>query len=85
MKHTMDHRDLAGFEIDCSRKEEQIRFLQSLRSSRDDEFWHRLARTVRPWEALTNSEQHRQNNQVGSGRTNWLINQNIMMIQRNCG
>lgn len=81
----MNHRDLARFEIDCSRKEEQIRFLQSLRASSDDQFWHRLESRFRPWGAVTNSDQHTQRNQVGSGRTNWLINQNLLMIQRNCG
>jgi hypothetical protein len=84
MKQPLSYHDLERFQIDCSRKEEQIRFLQSQRTSRDDALWAWMQNYVMGWEQYTDPDAYHERASIASRRTNWLINQNLMMIQRNC-
>jgi len=80
----MNHGDIAQFQIDCSKKEQQIRFLQSLRQGRDDQLWAWTQNYVLGYKVYTEPEVYRERQAIGSGYTNWQINQQIMMIVRNC-
>jgi len=84
MKQPMSYHSLETYQIDCSRKEEQIRFLQSLRTSRDDQLWAWLQNYVMGWDQLLDPDQYNERASIASRRTNWLINQNLMMLHRNC-
>lgn len=73
----MNSWDLDHFWTDCSRKQQQIEFLQSLRVTGDDQARAALARLVsldakRSWEL----------DSIASGRTNWIINQHLMALAR---
>ena len=73
----MNSWDLDHFWTDCSRKQEQIEFLQSLRTTPDDQARAALARIIsldarRSWEL----------DSIASGRTNWIINQHLMALSR---
>lgn len=73
----MNSWDLDHFWTDCSRKQEQIAFLQSLRVTPDDQARAALARLIsldakRSWEL----------DSISSGRTNWIINQHLMALSR---
>lgn len=74
--------DLNYFQPDCRQRDAQIRFLTSQLSNRDDMFMARLGAAVRPWEAVTDPGTYQYRNDVGYGRTNWLIRQNIMILQQ---
>lgn len=84
MNQPMSYHDLEYFQIDCSRKEEQIRFLQSLRTNRDDRLWAWAENYVMSWDQYLRPGTYDERRSIASGRTNWLINQNLMMISRNC-
>ena len=76
--------DLGSFQIDCRIKEQQIALLQSMRVSRDDRIINSLANLVQPWPAITAPDQVYQRQQIQSGRTNWLINQNLQRLAYDC-
>lgn len=80
----MDAIDISHYQIDCSRKSEQIQFLESLRSGRDDRFWSRVGNTVQPWTKYTDTHNYSQRGQIANGRTNWLINQKLMRLAHDC-
>lgn len=76
--------DLERFQIDCKKKEEQIRFLQSLRSDRDDRMVAGLINMTAPWSRYTDPNEHGQRVSVQKGYSNWLINQNLMRLAWDC-
>lgn len=80
----MDQRDLARFQIDCDRKAEQIQFLESQRTSRDDRLWAWVTNQVQFWDQYTDPQRYNQRRVTVSGRSNWTINQHLMTIERNC-
>lgn len=77
-------QDLAYFQIDCSRKQEQILFLQSLRSSRDDRLMAGLRNLVEPWSRYLDPRQHDQRVSVNKGYSDWLINQHLQRLAWDC-
>lgn len=81
--HMVSH-DLDFFQIDCSRKREQIEFLQSLRNDNNERFNARVENMLTPWRAITDPDRYRENQSVGMGRHNWLITQNLISIQQQC-
>lgn len=80
----MSSMDLDNFQVDCKQRDAQIRFLTSQLSNRDDQFMARLNSVARPWEAITDPGTHQYRQDVGWGRTNWLIRQNILILQTQC-
>ena len=80
----MGFADLDSFQIDCSRRNEQIALLQSMRSTRDDRLVSRASNAIQPWLAYTNPEQHYNNAVRGRGRTDWVINQKLIELRDNC-
>lgn len=76
-KVAMNSWDLDHFWTDCSRKQQQIEFLQSLRVSPQDQARARLARMI-----STNAERGWELDSIASGRTNWIINQHLLALSR---
>ena len=76
--------DLGSFQIDCRIKEQQIAMLQSMRVSKDDRIVNALATVFQPWQAVTAPDQTYQRQEIRSGRTNWLINQNLQRLAYDC-
>jgi hypothetical protein len=81
---TMHAVDLESFQINCRIKEQQIRFLQSMRSGRDERMYAGLGNLARPLSRWSDSEEHYQRRSIHSGRTNWLINQHLLHLARDC-
>lgn len=82
---TMRSVDLGYFQVNCDIKQEQIKFLQSQRVSRDQQFFARVANLVKPWELVTDPDKFAQRRRIGQGHTNWLIDQQLMQIAKDCG
>ena len=80
----MGFADLDSFQIDCSRRTEQIALLQSMRSTPDDRLVARASNAIQPWLAYTNPEQHYNNANRGYGRADWVINQKLIELRDNC-
>lgn len=76
--------DLGSFQIDCRIKEQQIAMLQSMRVSKDDQILNALAGVFQPWQAITAPDQAYQRQEIKSGRTNWLITQNLQRLAYDC-
>lgn len=76
--------DLGSFQIDCRIKEQQIALLQSMRVSKDDQLINALSNVFQPWQTITAPNQVYQRQQIQSGRTNWLINQNLQRLAYDC-
>lgn len=84
VKNTMHYQDLSNFVIDCSKKQEQIIFLQSQRLARDDKLWNWVQNYVKGWEAYTDPAEYKQRKAHHSGYHDWLINQNLLELGRQC-
>jgi hypothetical protein len=80
----MGFTELDSFQIDCSRRAEQIALLQSMRSTPDDRLLARASNAVQPWLAYTNPEQQYNNAMRGYNRTNWVINQKLIALRDDC-
>lgn len=76
--------DLDHFQIDCSRKAEQIAFLQSQRSQADDRLVNGAVNWLMPWTRYTDTNHYSQRGQIHNGRTNWIINQKLMRLAHDC-
>jgi hypothetical protein len=76
--------DLDHYQIDCSRKAEQIAFLQSQRSTRDERLYAGAINTVKPWTVYTDTNEYSQRYQINNGRVNWIINQKLMRLAYDC-
>ena len=80
----VDFTDLDYFQIDCSRRTEQIAFLQSLRSTADDRLFARATNALMPWRMFTNPSAYYNNAAQGSNRTDWVINQKLIALRDDC-
>lgn len=80
----MSAQDLEYFRIDCRIKEQQMLFLQSLRSTPDQRLVAGLTNVVTPWRVFTDPASYRQQVQVHNGNTNWLITQLVIRLSREC-
>ena len=79
---SMAAADLNYFQVNCKLKAEQIVMLQSMRASPDEQLIARVSNAVQPWQVITNKDAYNQKQQIGSSRTNWLINQHLMALVR---
>jgi hypothetical protein len=73
-KINMATQDLNHFRIDCSRKQEQIEFLQRQRLTHEDQFAARLRMMVKTHEIITAPEVYRINHDMANGNPNKYIN-----------
>lgn len=76
--------DLNYYKIDCRIKEQQIAFLQSLRSTRDEELRAGVINFFVPWQVITNRDQYRQRADVHNRTSNWTINQLLLRLAHDC-
>lgn len=76
--------DLDSFHVNCKNRDEQIQLLSSQLMDRDDMFMARLGAAVRFWEPVTDPDTASYRRDVGYGRTNWLIRQQILKLQTEC-
>ena len=80
----MRFADLDHFQINCSKRTEQIALLQSMRSTPDDRLFSLLSNKVQPWKQFSDPEQYNENIIRGYGRGDWVINQKLMELRDNC-
>lgn len=80
----MAYQDLDNFRIDCANKQHQINFLVSQRLSTNERILQNYNRVFAPWRVLTDPARANTDAAQGSGRTNWLIGQHLLAIERNC-
>jgi len=71
----------SGFQIDCSRKQQQIQMLESMRQSRDDSMEAQLRHWLQPWRALTNPAEHRIDLEISRGNPNKFINYHLNQLR----
>ena len=83
-RQPMSAMDLSYFQIDCSRKKEQIQFLNSMRVTDDDRIINGITNILSPWERYQDSPASVQRQQIHRGRTNWLINQKLSRLAKDC-
>lgn len=74
-------QDLNHFVIDCSRKEEQIRMLQSMRQSGDEQLYASLGNMLQPWSQWTDPLAYGTRAEIGSGEINRQINYNLQRLR----
>lgn len=77
----MAAEDLNYFRIDCSRKEEQIRMLQSMRQTGDERLAANFTNMVKPWTLFTDPEGYGTRAEIGSGEINKQINYNLQRLR----
>lgn len=80
----MNIHDLDHFQIDCSKKQQQVEFLQSLRSTSDQRAGARLQSFLTPWRWFTDPEGQARVHHVGKGSYNWIIDQALWELRNNC-
>lgn len=71
---SMSLEDLNRYQIDCSKKEEQIQILNSLRTTESERQWLRLRAKLMPWTDQT----------AGDNREETMINQHLHTIATQC-
>lgn len=80
----MAFQDINYFQTDCSKKNEQIVMLNSMRSTRDDRAAAKLRNIFQPWIQFTNPDQYADNYYQGSGRTDAYIDYKIQDLINFC-
>jgi len=80
----MSARELENFEINCSKRTEQVAFLESQRSTDVDRQNARLENFFKPWKLWTERDGFEDNVSMGSGQQEWIINQKLMRINSAC-
>ena len=75
---------LDGFQPDCSRKAQQVKFLQSFRNSDAQRLGARVETLLTPWRWFTDNDKQKHVYLTGRGDYNWLINQHLMTLRNNC-
>jgi type IV pilus biogenesis protein CpaD/CtpE len=69
------------FQIDCSRKQEQIDMLQSMRQSRDETFEAYLRLMLQPWRVFTDPNSHQIDAEISQGNPNKYINYHLNQLR----
>jgi hypothetical protein len=80
----MSVQELEYFEINCSKRAEQVAFLESQRPSAVDQQDSRLENFFKPWRLFTDKDGFVANRGIGSGQQEWVINQKLMRINSVC-
>ena len=71
----------SGFRLDCSRKQEQIDMLQSMRQSKDESFEAYLRVMLQPWRVVTAPGDHQIDVDVAYGNPNKYINYHLNQLR----
>jgi hypothetical protein len=70
-----------GFRLDCSRKQQQIDMLQSMRQSRDEMFEAQMRVMLQPWRVFTNPADHVIDAEIAYGSPNGYINYHLNQLR----
>ena len=81
----MYSQDLDYFAIDCSRRDEQVRFLLGQLSTNDDRLLAWWTNYLSPLGPFTNNPDYQLRNDIANRQTNWLVNQQLLRIRKFCG
>lgn len=79
----MSAHDLNYFRPDCSKKEQQIAMLQSMRPTAEEQWQSSLTNIVNPFSEFTNRQEYQRRKDIASGRINTLITYNLQVL-RDC-
>jgi len=71
----------SGFRLDCSRKQQQIDMLQSMRQSRDESFEAYLRVFLQPWRVVTDPANHYIDVEIAHGNPNKYINYHLNQLR----
>jgi hypothetical protein len=80
----MGYNDVNYYQIDCSKKNEQVAMLNSMRSDRDDRAMAKLRNIFQPWLPFTNPTEYANNYYQGTGRTDAYINYKAQDLSDSC-
>jgi hypothetical protein len=80
----MSYQDINSFQTDCSKKNEQIKMLNGMRSTRDDRALAKLKNIFQPWLSFSDPEQYTNNYYRGIGRTDAYIDYMIQDLINFC-
>lgn len=80
--HTVD---LDAFQIDCARRDEQVRLLLGMLSTEDDRILSFWTNYMKPWGEYTGDQHFALRRDIYSRMTNWQIGQNLRHIKYYCG
>jgi hypothetical protein len=80
----MSYQSINTFQTDCSKKNEQITMLNSMRTTRDDRALAKLKNIFQPWLQFTDSSQYADNWYQGAGVTDAYIDYMIQDLINFC-
>jgi len=80
----MGFGDINTFQVDCSKRNEQIVMLDSMRSTRDDRSLAKLKNIFQPWLKVTDPDQYANNHYQGNGMTDAFIDYKIQNLINYC-
>ena len=83
-KRPMSAWNLETFRADCVNKEVQVKWLQSQRTSRDDRLLTWMQTSLEPWKVFTDNAEYQRRGQVVSGYNDWLLNQSLQTLDKDC-
>lgn len=83
-RQPMPQHSLDRFQIDCSKKSQQIAFLQSLRPTRTEQISSGTANLTAPWMIVTDRQTYQHRVDVHNGKIDWTINQLLMRLAHDC-
>ena len=78
-------QDLDSFQIDCSRRDEQIRLLLAQLSTDDDRLLAWWTNYLQPWQNYMGNPDYQLRGSIAARQTNWQIQQNLYHIKKFCG
>lgn len=78
--YSLDH-----FMVDCSQRDQQVQFLLSQLSSRDDRLLSWVTNVLDPFGLFRQDSDYGIRTDIASGTTNWQIRQNLLHIKHYCG
>lgn len=76
----MNRADLNYFVVDCSRKDEQIQMLQSMRVTPDEQFAAQMRVAFKPYEIVTDRSAYTTNHNIAYGNVNKYINHKLRLL-----
>lgn len=77
----MSAHDLNYFRIDCSKKEQQIAMLQSMRQSGDEQLEAQVSNMAQFWTVFTDPVGYQRRQDIASGNINKQINYNLQHLR----
>ena len=85
INRSMTAQDLNSFQIDCTRRDEQIQLLLAQLSTRDDRLLAWWTNYLMPWDSYLGDSDYLVRREIAGRQTNWQIQQNLYHIKKFCG